>query len=181
MTGSAETAMAVSTARADDDANRTIVSELHEQRGPELYGFARRLGLAPDAAADAVQESLLRLWAILDSGASVARPDAWLFRALYRICMDHHRWSRRASRLVERLLPRPTSAPESPIADRLTVWEAVDHLPERQRLIVFLRYRADLAYEEIGSVLGINPVSARSQVSRAIDRLGEILSREDFR
>jgi RNA polymerase sigma factor (sigma-70 family) len=181
MTSSAETAMTMTTARAENDGNRALVSELHEQRGPELYGFARRPGLSPDTAADAVQESLLRLWATLDSGASVARPDAWLFRALYRICMDHHRWSRRASGLVARLLPRPTTAPETPIADRLTVWDAVDRLPERQRLIVYLRYRADLPYEEIGSVLGINPVSARSQVSRALDRLGALLSREDFR
>ena len=39
-----------------------LVEELQEQRGQALFGFARRLGLTDDQAADAVQETLLRLW-----------------------------------------------------------------------------------------------------------------------
>jgi RNA polymerase sigma factor (sigma-70 family) len=82
---------------------------------------------------------------------------------------------------MERLRPRTNREVHVSVADRLTVWEAVDRLPERQRVAVYLRYRADLAYEEIGAILGIDPVSARSNVSRALDRLGAILAKEDFR
>jgi RNA polymerase sigma factor (sigma-70 family) len=166
---------------AEQDADRVLVSALQRRRGAELYAFARRLGLSPEAADDAVQESLLRLWVTLNAGTAIAQPDAWVFRAIYRICMDNHRWRRRAGRLMERLRPRSNREVHVSVADRLTVWEAVDRLPERQRVAVYLRYRADLAYEEIGAILGINPVSARSNVSRALDRLGDILAKEDFR
>jgi RNA polymerase sigma factor (sigma-70 family) len=55
----------------------------------------------------------------------------------------------------------------------------VDRLPERQRAVVYLRYRADLSFEEIGAALGIQPVSARSHVSRALDRLAVLIREEE--
>ena len=46
-------------------------------------------------------------------------------------------------------------APES--RDENTVSEMVARLPERQRLVLFLRYYADLDYESIARVLAIRP------------------------
>lgn len=165
----------------DADADRALVSDLQRQRGPELLAFARRLGLSHEAAEDAVQESLLRLWSTLDAEDAIAKPEAWLFRTLYRICMDNHRWHRRITRLVERMRPSTERLAPTESDERITVWNAVDRLPRRQRAAVYLRYRADLPYDDIGAILGIHAVSARSTVSRALDRLGATLSKEDFR
>lgn len=165
----------------DDDADRAVVIQVQRERGPELYAFSRRLGLSSEAAEDAVQEALMRLWMAIDAGDAIAKPDAWAFRALYRICMDTHRWHRRVARLVERLRPAIERSVAPRVVDRITVWDAVDQLPNRQRAAVYLRYRADLPYEEIGAVLGIQAVSARSTVSRALDRLSHLMSKEDFR
>ena len=38
------------------------VLSLHARRGQDLYGFALGLGLTDEDAADAVQETMLRLW-----------------------------------------------------------------------------------------------------------------------
>lgn len=43
--------------------------------------------------------------------------------------------------------------------------------PERQRQVIYLRYRADLAYEEIGQALGITAGAARLHAAHAIERL----------
>jgi RNA polymerase sigma factor (sigma-70 family) len=154
---------------ASIDVDRAVVVDVHERRGAELFGFARHLGLTDEEARDATQEALLRLWTAIDDGKAIDQPDAWVFRTLYRICMDHHRWRRRVRGLVERIGP-PVARQE----DRTTaiaVWDAVEQLPERQRLAIYLRYRADLPFDEIGGVLGIAPVSARSHVSRALAAL----------
>jgi RNA polymerase sigma factor (sigma-70 family) len=161
------------------DADRLAVVDLQDRRGPELFGLARRLGLSPDEADDAVQEALLRVWLALDAGTPIRQLDAWSFRTLYRICMDQHRWRRRARLLTERI--RPSNEARDLTATRLAVWDAVDRLPERQRAVVYLRYRADLTFDQIAEVLGIRAVSARSHASRALDRLGVLLQREDFR
>lgn len=164
---------------ASADALRASVVGLQADRGGELWGLARHLGLAPDEADDAVQETLLRLWSALRDGTVIDRPDAWAFRALYRLAMDRHRWRRRVRLLTERLGSRPERRAGVDTADRLSLWQAVEALPERQRLAVYLRYRADLPYEEIGAILGIAAPSARSHVSRALDALRVTLGEED--
>jgi RNA polymerase sigma factor (sigma-70 family) len=167
-------------ASAQTDALRASVIGLQAERGRELWGLARHLGLEPEEADDAVQETLLRLWTVLREGAVIERPDAWAFRALYRLAMDRHRWRRRVRLLTERI---GGSAGERhgglDAADRMGIWEAVERLPERQRWCVYLRYRADLPYEEIGAILGIAAPSARSHVSRALDALRVSLGEEE--
>jgi RNA polymerase sigma factor (sigma-70 family) len=167
------------TAVGERDHDRILVTDLQARRGAELHGLACRLGLSTEEADDAVQETLLRAWVALDAREPIRHLDAWAFRTHYRICMDRHRWQRRVRRLADRLRGQDSVAPIAGIADRLTLWAMVDRLPERQRAVVYLRYRADLSFEDIGQTLGIRPVSARSHVSRALDRLGEMLREED--
>jgi RNA polymerase sigma-70 factor, ECF subfamily len=163
------------------DALRAAVVSLQAERGAELWGLARHLGLTPEEADDAVQDTLLRLWTALRDGQAIERPDAWAFRTLYRSAMDRHRWRRRRRLLAERIGVQPASSPSTDHADRLAVWEAVETLPERQRLAIYLRYRADLPFEEIGQILGIAAPSARSHVSRALDALRAQLGEEPSR
>lgn len=177
MTSSERTFPSVAARMEASDIDRSIVVDLHERRGAELFGFARHLGLTDEEAHDAAQEALLRLWKAIDAGKQIGQPDAWTFRTLYRICMDEHRWRRRVRALGERLRPG-AEAPEGDRTELIAVWSAVERLPQRQRLAIFLRYRADLPFDEIGATLGIAPVSARSHVSRALETLRERLSDE---
>jgi RNA polymerase sigma-70 factor (ECF subfamily) len=50
----------------------------------------------------------------------------------------------------------------------------LDQLPGRQRVAVVLRYVADLPIAEVASVLGCPPGTAKSHVSRGLQRLREI-------
>lgn len=166
---------------SDTDLLRDTITSLQAERGSELWGLARHLGLAPDEADDALQETLLRLWTAMRDGAVIERPEAWAFRSLYRLAMDRHRWHRRVRLLADRIGAQPSRRSSVDHADRMAVWEAVEGLPERQRLAIYLRYRADLPYEEIGTILGIAAPSARSHVSRALDALRVELDEEGTR
>jgi RNA polymerase sigma factor (sigma-70 family) len=168
-------------ASGDTDVLRASVVSLQIDRGAELWGLARHLGLSPEEADDAVQETLVRLWATLRDGARIDLVDAWAFRTLYRLSMDRHRLRRRVRLLTERIGGQPGRSSVLDHADRLAIWEAVEGLPERQRLAVYLRFRADLPYDEIGAMLGIAPPSARSHVSRALDALRVALGEEASR
>ena len=163
------------------DALRDTIVGLQADRGAELWGLARHLGLTAEEADDALQETLLRLWGSLRDGQAIDRPDAWAFRTIYRIAMDRHRWSRRVRLLIDRVGAQPARSPGVDPADRLAIWDAVESLPERQRLAIYLRYRADLPFEEIGRILGIAAPSARSHVSRALDTLRSRIGEESFR
>ena len=55
---------------------------------------------------------------------------------------------------------------------------ALDGLPERQRAAVVLRFFDGLPMREIAEILGCEPVTARTQVFRGLQRLGTLM-RED--
>jgi RNA polymerase sigma-70 factor (ECF subfamily) len=155
-----------------DDADRIIV-DVEQRHGQALFGFVRHQGLTDDQARDAVQETLLRLWHELRGGASIDNPRAWAYRAIYRLAMDQHRLGRRLRLLAGRLdVGRRTSSdPAESMSDRLAVWGEVDKLPSRQRQVLYLRYRSDLSFEEIGEVLGITASAARSHATQAMTTL----------
>lgn len=150
------------------------VTEHYERRGRELWGLARRLGASDEQAADVVQEAHLRLWRELTAGTHVEDIDAWVFRVAYRLVMDQHRLGRRVRELVGRLTDRPQSMIHQ-LDDALSLWPMVDRLPARERATLYLRYRADLAFEQIGEVMGITPAAARTYASRGTERLRALL------
>jgi RNA polymerase sigma-70 factor, ECF subfamily len=174
----------VEPAAAEAEACERIISALYRRRSQEMFGFARRLGLGDEEASDAVQEAMLRLWRTLETGAQIGDPDAWAFRTLYRLAMDGHRLRRRLAGLAERLDGRRRSErlnggdPGSRL-EVDEVWRAVDRLPERQRAVLYLRYRADLPYERIGLALGITAGAARGRASTGLGALRRRLDLEN--
>lgn len=149
------------------------VARLEAQHGQAMFGFVRRLGLNDPQAQDCVQEGLLRLWAELQRGTAILDPKAWVYRAIYRIAMDEHRLRRRVDGLVSILGGRATPEParHDDQTDRIAVWLEVDRLPARQRQVLYLRYRSDLPYDEIGAVLGMTASAARSHATQAMHTL----------
>ncbi len=149
---------------------RAVVEAVNASHGQQLWGFARRLGLDDDEARDATQEALLRLWRVSSEGHVPDNAVAWTFRTLYRLAMDRHRGARRWLGFLDR--QRLTDAQPVHDSDELVaVWSEVDRLPERQRHVLYLRYRADLTFADIGRVLGIDAGSARGNASRGIATL----------
>jgi RNA polymerase sigma-70 factor (ECF subfamily) len=170
-------------ARADPDREREgRVLSLHDRRGQELYGFALGLGLTDEDAADAVQEAMFRLWRELGSGKDVRDLDAWAFRTTYHLAVDQHRLRRRLAGSLGRLVARRREDTADPAdsADVAALWEAVDGLPKRQRAVLYLRYRADLPFDQVGFVLGITSSAARSHATNAIATLRRRLGQEEF-
>jgi RNA polymerase sigma factor (sigma-70 family) len=148
-----------------------VVREVDQQHGQALLGLAIRSGLAHDAAEDAVQEALFRLWQEVRKGVDIIDPRAWTFRTLYRIAMDEHRVRRRGSDIVARLSTRSWKTLDPDIAQRISIWSLVDQLPTRQRQVLYLRYKADLSFDQIAATLGITASAARAHATFAATRL----------
>jgi RNA polymerase sigma-70 factor, ECF subfamily len=143
-----------------------VVERVDVGHGQNLFGLARRAGLDDQAAEDAVQETLVRLWLEVRSGTDVLDPPAWSFRTLYRIAMDQHRVRRRLREIVERMGRRPSPLSPDPV-QQISIWSVVDELPLRQRQVVYLRYRADMTFEQIALVMAITPSGARAHSVKA--------------
>jgi RNA polymerase sigma factor (sigma-70 family) len=162
------------------DRHHEIIAAVEARHGQAMFGFVRRLGLSDEQAQDCVQEGLTRLLAELDRGVRIVDAKAWTYRTIYRIAMDEHRLRRRVAALVASFAARGADAGDPGDAtDRIAVWREVDRLPPRQRHVLYLRYRADLAYDEIGTVLGISASAARSHATQAMASLRARLTDAD--
>jgi RNA polymerase sigma-70 factor (ECF subfamily) len=118
-----------------------------------------------DAAEDAVQEAALSAWRgarRLRAGTQTLRP--WFLAILVNECrgIRRGRWWR-VLRLPD-LLAAPPAEPD--LDRRWDLRRALDRLPARQRLLLYLYFCLDLPFEEIGPILRISPAAARARLYR---------------
>ena len=141
-----------------------------DERERRLFAYAVSLGASRDDAADAVQEAFVRLSQAVLQNDSRRSSDAWLFATVHHFVIDQARRRSALLRAIARLAglrdSRTSASPPNGPAD--DVWAAVDALPARQRAAIYLRYRGDLEYESIATVMGITPSAARSYVAKAL-------------
>ena len=159
-------------------AHESAVVSFERQHGQTLFGFVRRLGVPDGAAADVVQESLLRLFGVLCAGQSIRDIRSWTFHVAYRLAMDEHRRVTRGQRTMSTTTNTSTNDDLADDLERRQVWSEVDRLPERQRAVLYLRFRADLSFEDIGTTLGITSSAARSHCTQALAAIRERLGKE---
>jgi RNA polymerase sigma-70 factor (ECF subfamily) len=166
----------VEAAQAGDvDAWEELYLTLH----PRLLSYARH-HVGYDGAPDAVSEAMVRAVAGLsrfrwkDAGF-----EAWLFRILRHVVIDHHRRNGRERRLdtsAQRDRHEDDTA-ESLLADEeaVTVRKAFHLLRAADQELLRLRVVAGLSSEEVAEVLGKRPGAIRMGQVRALQRLRAIL------
>ncbi len=138
-------------------------------------------------AEDVTQEAFVRAWLALPRFRSRARFRTWLYRIVTNLCCTHlPRLRRDLNTLDERMTEEmPAEAPGDPLGHlqveerRAALHAEIDRLPESQRLIVLLRYRDELTYEEIAEVLDIPLGTVKIGLFRARRRLREALVEYD--
>lgn len=121
------------------------------------------------------QEALLRVWTHWDSARS-GEPLAYARRVLVNLRIDAWRRSRRdASRPRDEPQPDPALA----VARRDQIVRALRRLPPQQRRAVVLRHLLDLSESQTATDLGTSVGAVKSNTSRGMTRLRELLTEED--
>ncbi len=140
-------------------------------------------------AEEAVQEAFLDVLRALPhySVEGPARFETWLYRVTVNRCRSRMRrkalpsaeWDEVAEQLERIPSDYPDHDPEGTVVRRehqAELWQAVDRLPDDQRLVILLRYQQGLAYGEIAQTLGINEGTVKSRLYYAHSRLKQHLA-----
>jgi RNA polymerase sigma-70 factor (ECF subfamily) len=156
---------------ADEGADITEIEHLYRRRLPEFRRVAAAIVGSRELARDVVQEAFASAVRQRDSYRGEGPLEAWV----WRILMNAAREQRRAR--IETPVDTPDLAVngshEGDTDARVRV--ALSLLPERQRLVVFLRYYADLDYRTIGEVLEIETGTVGVTLHTAHARLQQLL------
>jgi RNA polymerase sigma factor (sigma-70 family) len=139
--------------------------------------MAMMLGLSPDDAADAVQEAFVRAFRAIHRFRLGKPFRPWLIAIVVNEVRSLHRSSGRRARLADRFAAgqvRQTDGPECDSLRReqgIELIDALQGLRDHDRLPIVYRYLLEFSEAETAAALGVPLGTAKSRVSRALDRL----------
>jgi RNA polymerase sigma-70 factor (ECF subfamily) len=158
---------------------RLLLAEYAELR----RRLAARLG-SPDRAADALQETFLRLERMAPAGP-IARPRAYLLRTALNIASNQSATDRRRlSPLdVERLLEIPDAAPDpAQVAEARSelaaLQRAIAELPPQRRAIAVAAWLDGRPNQALAEQFGVTLRTIQSELKRALEHCTARLQRE---
>jgi RNA polymerase sigma-70 factor, ECF subfamily len=159
----------------DESVPTTSLDEVEAIYRSQLAVF-RRVAAAVsgdrDAAADLVQEAFVRAVRELESFGGRGSLDGWLWRIVVNVAKNHRRDARPLAELPDELTSSTNGYAPSEVE---RVRAAIGLLPERQRMVLFLRYYADLDYGAIAQAAEISPGTVGATLSAARSSLQQLL------
>ncbi|MHA6266730.1 RNA polymerase sigma factor [uncultured Aliiroseovarius sp.] len=148
---------------------------------PRVLGYATRLlGGDRAEAEDVAQEAMLRLWKIApDWRTGEAKVSTWLFRVVSNLCTDRLRKRRTVD--IDAIEEPQDDAPGA--VDRMiqsdraaALQQALNALPERQRMAVTLRHIEGATNPEIAEIMEISTEAVESLTARGKKALAVALA-----
>lgn len=169
----------------DADAFEALVKACEKQ----VYHIALNMTGSEEDAFDISQDVFLKAYRSLRSFRQESSFQTWVCRLAANRCIDFLRKQKRRGKIVSldepddlgRLpeLPDERYAPEQVVERRertRLLREAMQKLPEEQRIILVLREVEGFSYQEISEALALEPGTVKSRIARARARLAGLLT-----
>lgn len=168
-------------ARAAAGETRAMVA-LHRRLNPRVVRVAAGVIGRVDGADDVAQEAWVQVLARIGEGIlPAAHAEAALRRQVVRGALDTTRRRRRREGLLRLFGPLALRPATTPAADPLLgehLRQALDALPEGQRVPLVLREVEGWSGAEIAEALGVSAATVDQRISRARRAMRERLERE---
>ncbi len=165
-------------AEGDWDALEALLTRVETP----LFAFLYRLGCRPDLIEDLAQEAMIRLYEYRHryDPSQPFRP--WLFGIAVFVWKNWRRQRGREEARVERwaVTSELTARPSDPsrwaqaVEETERVREAIQQLPEAERLPLLLRHYHGLTYEEIQQTLEIPLGTVKTRIHTAVQKVGAL-------
>jgi len=168
--------------RAIGNGDQEAFKCLTERYQKPLLNFIYRYVGDRHMAEDLTQEVFLRIYQAAPKFEPRAKVSTWIFKIAVNLCINELKRNERGSKLVQDLHKaadsRADSTPPTTIENRemqQRIMEALNKLPESQRMAILLKLFQGMSYKEIASVMGASVSSIESLIFRARTRLKQLL------
>src|SRR5690606_1426379 len=132
----------------------------------KLYRFANRFLEQQEDAYDLVQEVMLKLWEQREELTRVQNIEAFSMQMVRNLAYNKiDKLGRQAKYLTQ--LPPDIQPEKYPFLTRELVLQLIDHLPEKQRLVMYLRDIEEYEIADIADMSGLEENAVRVNLSRA--------------
>ena len=127
------------------------------------YSYVGNQEDALDIVQDAIHKSLIRI-NTLEHQVGLK---SWLYKIVVNTSLDHLRKHKRLSVVDDTVMEVLANGREDEY-HHLDLQEAIDHLPDKYKTIIILRYFEDMKIEEIAKIVGENVNTVKTRLYRAL-------------
>jgi RNA polymerase sigma-70 factor (ECF subfamily) len=123
------------------------------------------------AAADATQDTFLRIWRSLAAFEGRCALSTWVYSIARNPCLNHagQKAARKEDLFIDRATARSTASD-----DRRLVEQLLSALPAGYRRVLTLYYLEERSYEEVAAILDMPVGTVKTYLHRAKRQLGEV-------
>lgn len=150
----------------------------------KLYWHIRRMVINHEDANDVLQNVFIRVWNALANFREDAQLYTWLYRIATNECLTFLDQQKKKATIsmneVETGLSNKIIADKHFDANRIE-WKlqlAIQHLPDKQRIVFNLRYYDEMPYEEMSRVLETSEGALKASYHHAVKKVEEFLLKE---
>jgi len=166
--------------------NQKLFLEFVNPIKDKIYRLSLRLLVSKDAAEDATQEVMIRLWNMKDKLKDYRSPQALAMTITKNYCFDQLKAKKNNNlRIIHSNYEdgKKTSLQKEIEAkdELLKVKEIIKNLTEQEQMLIQLRDIEQLEYEEMVEITEMNPTAIRVALSRARKKIRkEILKKHNY-
>ena len=132
-------------------------------------------------ADDLCQETFIRVYRSLRKFKAQSQFSTWLYRIAVNVANSHYR-KEKVRQLLSFGNDPETMAVEEPTEPRELdpeMWDAINSLPQKQKMVLTLRIFQELPFKVVASILNMSENSAKVNYHHAIQRLKERLGEKE--
>ncbi len=159
------------------DKGFTLLMDNHKER---IYWYIRRLVVFHEDAEDVLQETFINAYRYAGSFNGKSKIYTWLYKIATNECIALFRRNKKDEfKMVEisQQLENQFSDSGTETSDAILVkfQEAIQQLPEKQRIVFNLRYYDDLSYEEMEEITGSSVGTLKTNYHYAAEKVKNYL------
>lgn len=150
----------------------------------KLYWHIRRMVIHHEDANDVLQNVFIRVWNALANFREDAQLYTWLYRIATNECLTFLDQQKKKATIsmndVEAGLSNKINADKYFDPNKIE-WKlqlAIQHLPDKQRIVFNLRYYDEMPYEQMSRVLETSEGALKASYHHAVKKVEEFLLKE---
>jgi len=163
---------------ATKERSFTLIIKKYQQK---LYWHIRRMVVEHEDANDVLQNMFIKVWNGLENFREDSQLYTWLYRIATNECLTFIEQQKKRASVslsdVESGLSNKLKADKHFDAGKLE-WKlqvAIQHLPEKQRVVFNLRYYDEMPYEKMSKVLETSEGALKASYHHAVKKIEDFI------
>lgn len=169
----------------DLSTRREIFENIVRDFSEQLYWQIRRMVIFHDDANDILQNTFIKAWENIDYFRGEAKLSTWLYRIAMNECLNFINKKKNIEQIsiddTESSLSNQLESDQYFDGDKtqLLFQEAINTLPEKQKIIFNLKYFQNMKYEEISEIMGTTVGALKASYHHAVKKIEDFFNAND--